>query len=60
MRVITTLSLLSLVLANLALEHTDHGHGGPADTEVMQDYARRHITFLRTAHILMLMIVELL
>ncbi|KAF8346869.1 precursor to secretory protein Ssp120 [Amanita rubescens] len=41
MRVIASLPLL--VLANFASGHGDHGHGGPADGEAMQDYARRHM-----------------
>ena len=48
MRVIASLSLL--VLTNLALGHGDHEHGGPADGEAMQDYAKRHVCILHTVH----------
>jgi hypothetical protein len=52
MRVIASLPLLAL--ANLAFGHGDHGHGGPAKGEAMQDYARRHVRTLHTRYILVL------
>ena len=55
MRVITSLPLLAL--ANLALGHGNHGHGGPAKGEAMQDYARRHVRILHTRYILVLILV---
>lgn len=55
MRVIASLPLLAL--ANLALGHGDHGHGGPAKGEAMQDYAKRHVRILHTGYIPVLILV---
>lgn len=55
MRVITSLPLLTL--ANFALGHGDHGHGGPAAGEAMQDYAKRHVRILHTGCALVLILL---